>query len=264
MEQAAQLTASTTPMTPAATASPAPPAVPEVPRLATAGGAGRSADRLGIAAAVVLLFDLAAIFLYAPTERLQGPVQRIFYVHVPLAWIAYLAFFVVFVASGLYLWKRSPRWDRLARASAEIGVVCTTLVLVTGSLWAKPIWGTWWSWDARLTTTLVLWLIYLAYLVLRAYVEEPGRAARYAAVLGIVGFVDVPIIHQSVVWWRTLHPGPTVVQESGGTGLPPAMLTTLALSLVAFTLMYVYLLLEKLHIERTRDERARPAAASLA
>jgi heme exporter protein C len=222
------------------------------------------ADRLGVLAAGGVLLALVAIFFYAPTERLQGPVQRIFYVHVPLAWVAFLAYFVVFVGSALYLWKRDPRWDVWARASAEVGVVFTTLVLVTGSLWAKPIWGTWWTWDARLTTTLVLWLIYLAYLMVRAYAGEPGRAARYAAVIGIIGFLDVPIVRQSVVWWRTLHPGPTVVQQSGGTGLPPPMLATLAVSLVAFTLLYAYLLVEKAGIEEAREMLARRRTARAA
>jgi heme exporter protein C len=237
-------------------------------RVAPTAGAGRAgiaqrANWLGVLTAASLLLALAMIFVYAPTERLQGDVQRIFYVHVPLAWVAYLAFFIVFVASGLYLCKRDPRADIWARASAEVGVVFTTLVIITGSLWAKPIWGTWWTWDARLTTTLVLWLIYLAYLLVRAYAGEPGRAARYAAVIGIIGFLDVPLVHQSVVWWRTLHPGPTVVQEAGRTGLPPAMLATLAVSLVAFTLLYAYLLLAKVQIEGARDELARRRTARL-
>ncbi|MGH2353829.1 MAG: cytochrome c biogenesis protein CcsA, partial [Chloroflexota bacterium] len=171
----------------------------------------------------------------------------------PLALVAFFAFFVVFLGSGLYLWKRDPRWDRWARASAEIGVVFTTLVLVTGVLWAKPIWGTWWTWDGRLTSTLVLWMIYVAYLLVRAGVGDPARAARYGAVLGLLGFLDVPVVRQSVVWWRTLHPGPTIIQVSGGFGLPPAMLATLAVSLGAFALLYVYLLLEKVLIEGATD-----------
>jgi heme exporter protein C len=216
---------------------------------------------LGPLTAVSLAAAAAAIFLYAPTERLQGNVQRVFYVHVPLAWVAGLAFFVVFLASVLYLWKRDPRYDAWARASAVTGVVFTTLVLITGSIWARPIWGTWWTWDARLTTTLVLWLMYVAYLVVRAYVADPARAARYAAVIGIVGFVDVPIVRQSVIWWRTLHPGPTVVQETGSSGLPPEMMITLVISLVAFTVLYTYLLLLKVQVELTRDELARRQAA---
>src|SRR3712207_6747329 len=137
---------------------------------------------------------LYASLVYAPTERVQGDVQRIFYVHLPVAWNAYLAFFVVFVASIVYLGRRGPWWDWLARASAEVGLLFTTLVLITGSLWARPIWGTWWSWDARLTTTLMLWFIYVGYLMLRSYVADEQRAARFSAILGIIGFLDVPII----------------------------------------------------------------------
>ncbi len=218
---------------------------------------------LGLLAGAALLVALAAIFLYAPTERVQGEVQRIFYVHVALAWNSFLAFLVVFIASIAYLWKRKPVWDVWARSSAEIGFVFLTLVLLTGSIWAKPIWGTWWTWDARLTTTLILWLIALAYLVVRTYVAEPGRAARYAAVIGIIGFLDVPIIRQSVVWWRTLHPGPTVAQESGSVGLPAPMLITLLVTLVAFTLLYLYLLFVKARIELAKDELMRRRTAHL-
>jgi heme exporter protein C len=210
--------------------------------------------RTGVLAAGLLLLALGAIFLYAPTERLQGEVQRIFYLHVSLALNAFLAFLVACLASAYYLWKRAPLADSLAHSSVEVGVVLTSLVLVTGSLWAKPIWGTWWTWDARLTTTLVLWLIYLGYLLVRASVADPERAARFGAVIAVVGFLDVPIIRQSVVWWRTLHPGPTIVQQGGGTGLPLEMLLTLALSLAAFGVLYTHLLLQRLWIAQARDE----------
>lgn len=208
---------------------------------------------LALSTTALLPLSLAAIFLYAPTERTQGDVQRVFYLHLPLAWIAYLAFFMVFVASVLYLWKAAARWDALARSAAELGVVFTTLVLVTGSLWARPIWGTWWSWDARLTTTLVLWFIYVGYLMLRSYVADERRGARYAAVLGIVGFIDVPIIHQSVTWWRTLHPGP-IVAAPGGPNMPPSMVATLLLSLVAMTLLFAWLLQRRYQLELLRAE----------
>jgi heme exporter protein C len=208
---------------------------------------------LPLATLVLLPLSMAAIFLYAPTERVQGPVQRIFYLHLPLAWVAYLAFFIVFLASVLYLWKRHPRWDRLALSAAEIGVVFTTLVLITGSIWARPIWGTWWSWDARLTTTLVLWFIYVGYLMVRSYAGDEQRGARYAAVLGIVGFFDVPIIHQSVTWWRTLHPEPVVLAQ-GGPAMPAEMLETFLLSMAAFTALFGWLLWERLRLEQTRAE----------
>ena len=207
---------------------------------------------LGAVTLVAMLSALYAALIFAPTERVQGDVQRIFYVHVPLAWNAYLAFLVVFVASIAYLWRRSTWWDALARASAEIGLLFTTLVLITGSLWARPIWGTWWSWDARLTTSLVLWFIYLGYLLIRSSVSDERRGARYAAVIGIIGFVDVPIIHQSVVWWRTLHPE-SVVLAPGGPAMPPSMLVSLGLSLLAFTLLYAYLLHLRFGTERVRD-----------
>ncbi len=203
----------------------------------------------------LLLLDLAAIFLYAPTDALQGNVQRVFYIHVPLALDAFGAFFVTFVGSAIYLWKRDRQWDLLAASSAEVGVVMTTLVLVTGSLWAKPIWGTWWTWDARLTTTLILWLIYLAYMLVRASVYDAERAARYAAVIGLIGFLDVPIIRQSVVWWRTLHPGPTIIQAGGSTGVPPEMMLTLAVSVVAFGVLYAYLLARRVAVSVAREAR---------
>ena len=196
---------------------------------------------------------LGAIFLYAPTERIQGVVQRIFYFHVPLAWVSYLAFFVVFVCGSVYLWRRDWRWDRWARCSAEVGVVFATLFIVTGSLWAKPIWGTWWTWDARLTSSFILWLIYVGYLMLRSYVSDQGQGARFGAVLGIIGFLDVPIVQLSVTWWRTLHPDPTIVQESGKVGIPPEMVLTLVLSLAAVTLLYMYLLVQRVRLEELRD-----------
>ncbi len=130
------------------------------------------------------------------------------YLHVPAAWLAYLAFAVVFVASVAYLVTKRTRWDRLAAASAEIGVLFTALTIVLGSIWAKPVWGTWWTWDPRLTTTAILLLIYVGYLAVRRLSDSPARKARWAAVVGIVGFLDVPIVHLSVVWWRSLHQAP--------------------------------------------------------
>ena len=137
------------------------------------------------------------------------------YVHVPAAWLAYFSFFVVFVASVAYLKTRRIRWDRIAAASAEIGVLFTALAIVLGTLWGKPVWGTWWTWDPRLTTTAVLLLIYFGYLAIRRVADNPSRRARWAAVVGIVGFVDVPIVHLSVVWWRSLHQGATVLRLGG-------------------------------------------------
>jgi heme exporter protein C len=166
--------------------------------------------------------------------------------------LAYLAFGVIFVGSVGYTWKRDQRWDRLARSAAELGFVFTTLMLITGSLWGRPIWGAWWSWDARLTTSLILWFIYLGYFMLRAYAGDRERAARYAAILGIIGAIDIPIIHQSVTWWRTLHPEP-VVLDSTGPNLPDSMLATLLVSFAGFTLLFVYLMVQKWRVESVRD-----------
>lgn len=219
----------------------------------------RSADlwgrALGWLSVVLVALSVAMVFLYAPSDQVQGAVQRVFYIHLPAAWLAYLSFFIIFVSSVAYLVRRQPRWDRLARSAAELGFVFTTIVLLTGSIWGRPIWGTWWTWDARLTTTLILWFIYLAYFMLRAYVSDPQRAARYAAVLGIVGFVDVPIIHMSVRWWRTLHPQPIVVRAEG-PAMPESMLLTLAVTMVAFMVLYLFLLVEKYRVERMKDELA--------
>jgi len=195
---------------------------------------------------------LALIVGYAPIDRVQGVVQKIFYFHVPMAWVAYLAFGVVLVASVMYLWKRASRWDAIARSSVEVGVLFTTLVLVPGSLWGKPIWNTWWTWDARLTSTLVLWFIYVGYMMLRAYTPDPERAARLCAVLGIVGFIDIPIVHFSVQWWRTLHPEPVIARSN--PQLPAEMIVTLLVALVAMTLLYATLLAYRTRLELVRDE----------
>lgn len=207
---------------------------------------------LGLLAGLTLALGLYLGLVYAPMDAIQGNAQRIFYIHVPMAWVAFLAFFVVFVAGILYLWKRSLVWDQIARASAEIGLVFTTLVLVTGSFWGRPIWGTWWTWDARLTTTLLLWFIYLSYFMLRAYAGERDRAARYSAVIGIIGFIDVPIIYLSVDWWRTLHP--QAVITTSGAAMPGQMVVALMVCLAGFTLLYAYLMYEKLGIEQSKDK----------
>jgi heme exporter protein C len=217
---------------------------------------GHTGNRWGtiLIAATALVGAIALVMVigYAPTDRVQGIVQRIFYFHVPMAWTAYLAFFVVLVASIGYLWTRDLRWDAVARASAEVGLVFTTLVLVTGSLWGKPIWNTWWTWDARLTSTLVLWFTYVAYVMLRAYTPDLERGARFGAVLGILGFLDVPIVHFSVQWWRGLHPTPVVVRSD--PQLPSEMQLTLAICMVAMTLLYVTFMVYRTGLERLRDE----------
>ncbi|MBI4532140.1 MAG: cytochrome c biogenesis protein CcsA [Candidatus Latescibacteria bacterium] len=210
---------------------------------------------IGGVAFILIIVALYAAFLYAPTEAFQGNVQRIFYFHLPSALMAFLAFSVVCVSSIFYLWRKERKWDIVAAASAELGVLFCSLVLITGPIWAKPIWGVWWTWDARLTTTLILWLIYVAYLMLRAYGGDYSQSTRFAAVLGIIGFLDVPLIHMSVNWWRTLHPEAVFFNRKGiGIGLEPSMKMTLYLSLTAFTLLYIFLLAKRISLEVAKDE----------
>jgi heme exporter protein C len=204
----------------------------------------------GIAALLNIAVALYMALWYAPTEKTMGHAQRIFYFHVPSAWIAFFAFFIVFIASVLFLWRRERKWDALALSAAEIGVIFTTLVLLTGPMWAKVAWGAFWVWDARLTTTLILWMIYVGYLMLRG-TADTERRSRFAAVLAIVGFLDVPIIYFSVQLWRTQHPE-LLVTQSGG--LTPAMTQTLMTALLSFTLLFIFLLIERVRLEQARDQ----------
>ena len=207
-----------------------------------------------LVSAAFMMVDLYLIFLWAPTAEFEGDVQRIFYVHIPLAWIAFLAFFLVLVGSIAYLWKRNPRWDALAHASAEIGVILASIVLVTGIIWAKPVWGVWWAWDPKLTTTLVLWLIYVGYLVLRNYAPSPAQGARYAAVLGIVGFVDVPIVYFAAEWWRGVHPEPVVGPLAVSGSVDTSIYYVLMFSLLTFTLLFACLLWQRLSLRLLEDD----------
>ncbi|MHB0868931.1 MAG: cytochrome c biogenesis protein CcsA [Chloroflexota bacterium] len=217
--------------------------------------AGRSRPSLlGWSVAPAMVIALYFAFLYAPTEATMGDVQRIFYFHVPTAWVGFLSFAVVFVASIQWLRTKKPRWDALATSGAEVGVLFTTIALLTGSIWARPTWGTWWDWDPRLTTTLILWLIYVSYLMLRSVVENPSRRASLAAVVGIVGFVDVPVVFMSIRWWRTIHP---VVITSSSLQLNSSMVTTLVVCLAAFTLLFVHLLRLRMKLELQREEVCR-------
>ena len=212
----------------------------------------RSRAKTGLAALAVLLLlsALVAAFIIAPPEKEMGDVQRIFYFHVASAWTAFLAFFLVFLGSVAYLRTRATRWDVLAASVAEIGVVFTSLTLLSGSIWARSAWGTWWTWEPRLTTTLLLLLMYVSYLLLREMVEEPSRRAAFAAVFGIVGFVDVPIVFMSIRWWRSLHPA---VVGSEGFNMEATMLPALFLSLAAFTTVLAYLLLLRTELERCQQ-----------
>ena len=208
---------------------------------------------LGWLAALGLIAGLVMGLGVAPRELTQGNVQRIMYLHVPTAWVAYLAFAIVFVASIAYLWKRSEGADRLAQASAEAGVIFTGVTIAAGSIWGKPTWGTWWTWDARLTSVAILFVMYLGYLLLRGMIEERERAARYSAVLGIVAALDVPLVHFSVYWWRALHQPPSLMKP-GPVTMPPAILAALLVNVVAFTLLYTYFVAKRVDALRRGDE----------
>jgi heme exporter protein C len=217
-------------------------------RMAVA-GSGRGERVLGVLALVLSIGAVVAGLALAPPDAEQGDLQRLMYVHVPSAWLAYLAFFVVFVASVQYLRTRRTRWDRVAHASAEIGVVFTALAIALGSLWGKPVWGVWWTWDPRLTTTAILLLIYLGYLAVRRVSDSPAQRAKWSAVVGVIGFVDVPIVHLSVTWWRSLHQPPSVLRPGSPT-LATSMLLTLLFAVAAFTVVYAYLMVLRLRVER--------------
>jgi heme exporter protein C len=209
-------------------------------------------DWLFVVAALAVAATLVRAMYFTPVEVRQGPAQKIFYVHVPAAWVAFLAFGLVALCGILYLWLRDPRLDRVAESSAEVGVVFTTVVLTTGPLWGKPVWGTWWTWDARLTLTLFLWFIYVGYLVLRGAIEDRSLRARYSAVLGVLGALLIPFIHLSVYLFRTLHPQPIVLKPSAPS-LPGEMLETLLLAFVSFTLLYAALLRMRYRLATERD-----------
>ncbi len=208
-----------------------------------------------VAAAAVIATVIRAAY-YTPLEAKQGAAQKIFYIHVPAAWVAFLAFFLVAVASAVYLWLRDTRLDRFAESSAEVGVVFTTVVLITGPLWAKPIWGTYWAWwDVRLVSTLFLWFIYVSYMVLRGAIESPTLRARYSAILGILGAFLIPFIHLSVYLFATMHPMP-IVGKPSKPSLPGEMLLTLMLSLASFTLLYFAFLRSRYSYAVERDALA--------
>jgi heme exporter protein C len=220
--------------------------------------AARAVSRRGLRISVTALVGLAGVYVLAlghtPVEARQGMAQKIFYLHVPAAWSALIAFALVGVASGLYLWLHDPRLDRFAAASAEVGVAFSAVMLTTGPIWAKPIWGTWWTWDARLTLTLFLFFLFVGYLALRASLHDPAERARFSAVVGILGMLLVPFIHLSVYLFRTIHPQPIVLKPSAPS-LPPEMLRTLLISTVVFTLLYVGLVTLRYGLALAEDAR---------
>jgi len=214
-----------------------------------------AARALGWLAVLALIAGLGAAFGYAPREAVQGNVQRIMYLHVPAVLTAYLAFALVFVGSVGYLLTRRAGWDRLALAAAEPGVLFTGITIASGSIWGKPTWGTWWTWDARLTSTAVLFLVYVGYLLLRGMVDEPDRRARAAAVVGILGAANMPIVHFSVKWWRALHQ-PSTILGPEPSPIAASIAATLLINWIAFTLLFVYLLAKRIEIARLEDTHA--------
>ena len=208
---------------------------------------------LAIITAVMMLVDLYFIFMVAPTDSVLGHVQRVFYFHVPIAIMSFAAFFVVFIGSLGYLIRRTPKWDAIAHASAEVGVVFVTLALLTGIIWARPVWNTWWTWEPRLTTTMILWLIYVAYLMVRSYAPTQSKGAIYAAVVGIIGFIDVPIVYYSVVWWRSIHPSPVVGPFAQADALEGTMALILLFSLITFLFFFAYMVAERIGLRNTEE-----------
>ncbi|MCL5077352.1 MAG: cytochrome c biogenesis protein [Actinobacteria bacterium] len=209
---------------------------------------------------LVSLILVVATVIYGlwitPPDVIQGNLVRLIYVHPPVAWVAYLAYGVTSIASVLYLWKRTRniKWDLLAASSAEVGVIFTGLTLITGSIWGRPAWGVWWTWDARLTTTALLFVLYLGYLALRRVPADNHRRATRSAIAGLVAFVDVPIVHQSVVWWRTLHQSATVLNSSLSLKIHGVMAWTLLLGFIAFTFVYVWMLMHRYEIATIEQE----------
>ncbi|OLT41769.1 cytochrome C biogenesis protein [Saccharomonospora sp. CUA-673] len=208
--------------------------------------------RLPIVVAATVTIGVAAAML-APPDRLQGNLQRLMYVHVPAAWTAYLSFAVTLGASVAWLWRRRSRYDRLAAASAEVGVFFTGLAIVLGSVWGKPTWGVWWTWDPRVITTAVMFFVYLGYLALRRATLDPTTRARRSAVYGVVAFVQVPIVHMSVVWWRALHQPPTVLKPDNPS-IDPTMLAALLVNVLAFTLLYLLALRARARLATAEEE----------
>lgn len=205
------------------------------------------------ATALLLLVSLYLSLLYAPRERVMGDVQRIFYFHMPLAWNGFLAFGVTFLLGFLYLRTRKIKYDLWAAASAEVGLLFITLALVTGSIWARSAWGTYWTWEPRLTTAAVLWLMYAFYLILRGYIENHEKMRLIAATYGIAAFINVPIVFMSIRWWRTLHP---VLIEPTGLKMETPMVLTLFVALVVFTMLYLLLLAQRVRLAQA-EERVR-------
>ena len=215
----------------------------------TSGGMAR--DALLVASAALMGLTLYLVFFWVPTEQNLGVSQRIFYFHVPLAWLGMLSILVVAASSALYLVTGKDRWDSLAYATAELGVLFLSVLLITGVIWNRPTWGVWWTWDARLTTTLILWFIYVAYLMVRSYAPKGSQGARYGAIVALVGAIDTPIIYMATVWWRTVHPQMNIGPLAQSGGLDPRMQIGVLVSVVTFTVLYLYMAIERYSLKRT-------------
>jgi heme exporter protein C len=208
---------------------------------------------LGAVAILLVIASAYASFFIAPEERTMGVIQRIFYFHVASAWAGFTAFFLCFIGNLLYVWKRAQKYDWLAVSGAEVGLAFTTVVLITGPIWAHPVWGIWWTWDARLTSTFVLWLLYVSYLLLRTLVEEPDRRALLSSLFGIFAFIDVPLVFGAIRWWRTQHPQP-VIMGGQGSGLDPTMKSVFFFSALAMHVFMLWLIAERYALEKMQTE----------
>jgi len=208
---------------------------------------------LGAVAILLVIASAYASFFIAPEERTMGVIQRIFYFHVASAWAGFTAFFLCFIGNLLYVWKRAQKYDWLGVSGAEVGLAFTTVVLITGPIWAHPVWGIWWTWDARLTSTFVLWLLYVSYLLLRTLVEEPDRRALLSSLFGIFAFIDVPLVFGAIRWWRTQHPQP-VIMGGQGSGLDPTMKSVFFFSALAMHVFMLWLIAERYALEKMQTE----------
>jgi heme exporter protein C len=191
--------------------------------------------------------------MIVPPDAVQGQMSRILYVHVPGAWLAYLAFGITMAASAMYLWRSTLVWDRLAASSAEIGVYFTGLTLVLGMIWGKPTWGVWWTWDARLTLTAIMFFVYLGYLALRRTTDDIESRAKRSAILGVLAVVQIPLVHFSVVWWRSLHQAPTLLKPER-PDMDGDMLLALVISVTMFTIMYVAMMVKRMELARLEEQ----------
>jgi heme exporter protein C len=203
---------------------------------------------MGVAGIVTLIASFVV-----PPDAIQEQLSRILYVHVPAAWLAYLAFGITMVGSALYLWRKTMIWDRVAASSAEIGVLLTGLTLIVGMIWGKSTWGVWWTWDARLTLTAIMFFVYLGYLALRRSTDNLVSRARRSAILGVLAVVQIPLVHFSVIWWRGLHQTPSLVKPAS-VDMDTEMVITLLVAVAMFTVMYVSMMIKRVELARLEDE----------